>query len=174
ERRLRELVTCYPEEVKQYEANVAQLKAKLNLSQFKTRVTRDAREAASREQLQEAILQAEQDTATLEASSRALKFLLASRTEQIEQARAKVDQARHDLTESQWLLDNCDIKAPISGTILKKNAECGNFVSTSAFSSGSSGIAVSLCDMADLADLEVELKIQERDIAKVIVGQPCH
>ena len=31
----------------------------------------------------------------------------------------------------------------------------------------------SLCDMADLSDLEVELYVQERDIARVFVGQQC-
>ncbi|MCU0979022.1 MAG: efflux RND transporter periplasmic adaptor subunit, partial [Pirellulaceae bacterium] len=31
----------------------------------------------------------------------------------------------------------------------------------------------SLCDMADLSDLEVELFIQERDIARVFAGQHC-
>jgi hypothetical protein len=31
----------------------------------------------------------------------------------------------------------------------------------------------SLCDMADLSDLEVDLAIQERDVARVHKGQPC-
>ena len=31
----------------------------------------------------------------------------------------------------------------------------------------------SLCDLADLSDLEVELTIEERDISKVAVGQKC-
>src|SRR5262249_33458166 len=108
-----------------------------------------------------------------ENATRALALILAGRKEQIEQTRARVDQAIQDLTEAEWMLANCEIKAPVTGTILKKNAERGNFVNPSALSSGASGIAVSLCDMAALADLEVELKIQERDIAKVIVGQPC-
>jgi HlyD family secretion protein len=173
ERRLRELETTYPEEVKQAEANIALMRAKLGLSIFKKQITRDAREASTREQLEETTLLADQDRASLESSTRALNLILASRKEQIEQARARVDQARHDLTEADWLLTNCEIKAPVTGTILKKNAERGNFVNPSALSGASGGIAVSLCDMADLADLEVELKIQERDIAKVIVGQPC-
>jgi HlyD family secretion protein len=173
QRRLKELETTYPDEVRQAEAKVALVKARLNLSQFKAQVTRDARDAVSREQREEALLQVEQDRASLAEAEQGLRLVLAGRREQIEQARARVEQARQDLAEAQWMLDNCEIRAPISGTILKKNAERGNFVNPGALSSGSSGIAVSLCDMADLADLEVEIKVQERDIAKLAVGMPC-
>src|SRR5262249_22709892 len=31
----------------------------------------------------------------------------------------------------------------------------------------------SICDMADLSDIEVDLTIQERDVAKVYKGQRC-
>ena len=34
-------------------------------------------------------------------------------------------------------------------------------------------ISASLCDLADLSDLEVDLSIQERDISKVFAGQKC-
>ena len=32
----------------------------------------------------------------------------------------------------------------------------------------------SICDLADLADMEVDLDVPERDIEKVVVGQKCH
>ena len=57
---------------------------------------------------------------------------------------------------------------PIDGTILKKNAEEGNLVNPIAMNG-----SFSLCDLADLSDLEVELTIEERDISKVAVGQKC-
>ena len=63
--------------------------------------------------------------------------------------------------QGQWRLDNCRILAPISGTILKKNAEEGNIVNPIAFNG-----SFSICDMADLSDLEVDLTIQERDISR--------
>src|SRR4029079_5363073 len=63
---------------------------------------------------------------------------------------------------------NCTIRAPITGTILKKNAEEGNVVNPIAFNG-----SFSLCEMADLSDLEVDLNIQERDIAAIHVGQQC-
>jgi multidrug resistance efflux pump len=41
-----------------------------------------------------------------------------------------------------------------------------------AFSASTSG-GGAVCDMADLADLEVDLEIPEREISKLKVGQPC-
>ena len=60
--------------------------------------------------------------------------------------------------------------APVSGTILTKKAEKGNMVNPAAFSNG---LSASLCDMADLSDMEVDLAIAERDIAKIFKGQKC-
>jgi HlyD family secretion protein len=90
------------------------------------------------------------------------------RVERIEAARAEVQQADADVARTTWQLDNCTIRAPIGGTILIKNAEEGNIVNPIAFNG-----SFSLCEMADLSDLEVELDIQERDISKVFKGQRC-
>lgn len=93
---------------------------------------------------------------------------LGPRDEQKENARALLDQAKADLVKAEWRLNNCIIRAPISGTILKKNAEEGNIVNPIAFNG-----SFSLCDMADLADLEVDLNVQERDVSTVFKGQKC-
>ncbi len=90
------------------------------------------------------------------------------RKERIAMARAAVIQAEANLAKSQWRLENCTLRAPISGTILKKNAEEGNLVNPVAFSG-----STSVCDIADLSDLEIELNIQERDVSKVFVDQEC-
>lgn len=92
------------------------------------------------------------------------------RKERIDAARADVKQAEADLAKAQWRLDNCLVRAPISGTILTKKAEEGNMINPSAFSNG---LSASLCEMADLSELEVELDIQERDIARIFAGQRC-
>ena len=91
-----------------------------------------------------------------------------ARVERRELAKAEVKQAQADLSKAAWRLDNCTIRSPISGTILKKNAEEGNIVNPIAFNG-----SFSVCEMADLADLEVDLTIQERDISKVFQGQRC-
>jgi HlyD family secretion protein len=85
-------------------------------------------------------------------------------------AKADVAQARADLAKAEWRLENTVIKAPVSGTILEKKAELGNLVNPSAFSNG---LAASLCDMADLSQLEVDVKVSERDRPRVFKGQKC-
>ena len=90
------------------------------------------------------------------------------RQEKIDAARADVVLAQADLAKAQWRLDNCIVRAPVSGTILTKKTEEGSIVNPIAFN-----VAASLCDMADLSDLEVDLNIQERDVAKVFRGQNC-
>jgi HlyD family secretion protein len=90
------------------------------------------------------------------------------RPERKRAAEAQVRQAEAELRRAKWRLDNCIIVAPISGTVLKKNAELGNLVNPIAFNG-----SFSLCDMADLSKLEVELSIQEREISKVKKGQRC-
>jgi HlyD family secretion protein len=90
------------------------------------------------------------------------------RIERIEAARGDVAQFQAELVKAQWRLGNCTIAAPITGTILKKNAEEGNIVNPIAFNG-----SFSICEMADLSDLEVELSIQERDISAVFPGQKC-
>ncbi len=90
------------------------------------------------------------------------------RDNQIGVAKEKVAQAKADLVTAEWNLDNCTVRAPITGTILTKKAEEGNIVNPIAFN-----ISASLCDMADLSDLEVDLTIQERDVAKVFKNQRC-
>ncbi|MGH7225652.1 MAG: HlyD family secretion protein [Gemmataceae bacterium] len=90
------------------------------------------------------------------------------RKERQEAARADWDAAKADLVRAEWRLKNCVIRAPISGHILTKKAEKGNVVNPLAFT-----IASSLCEMADLGDLEIDLSIQERDIARVEKGQRC-
>jgi HlyD family secretion protein len=85
------------------------------------------------------------------------------RDEQIKSALAELKSAEADLAKAKWRLDNCVVTAPISGTILTKKTEEGSIVNASAFN-----IAASLCDMANLAELEVDLAVPERDIARVL------
>ncbi len=92
-----------------------------------------------------------------------------ARQERVDAALADWNQAKAEVRKAQWRLDNCRIVAPIDGTILRKNAEKGNIVNPIAFNG-----SYSICEMADLSDLEVELNIQERDISAVHVGQNCN
>jgi multidrug efflux pump subunit AcrA (membrane-fusion protein) len=86
----------------------------------------------------------------------------------IQGAQARICQAKADLDRAQWYLDNCKIVAPIAGTILSKNAEENNIVNTLSYN-----LKASVCDIADLSDVEAVLTIQERDVAKVYKNQRC-
>lgn len=90
------------------------------------------------------------------------------RKERIEAAAAEVKSAEARVKRAKWRLDNCVIRAPVTGTILKKTAEVGNLVSPLSFN-----VSASICEMADLSDLEVDLEIPERDISKVMKSMPA-
>jgi HlyD family secretion protein len=90
------------------------------------------------------------------------------RDERKDAAKAQWGQSKADMAKAKWRLDNCKVRAPISGTILTKKAEVGNLVNPVAFAGSQQ-----LCEMADLSDIEVDMSIEERDVSKVFVGQRC-
>jgi HlyD family secretion protein len=93
------------------------------------------------------------------------------RREDIDSMRAQVKQAEGSLAFAQTQMDNTVITAPISGAILERNVERGEFVSTGFVGDrGAKGYVVSL---ADLNDLQVELDIAQNDFAKLGPRQPA-
>ena len=90
---------------------------------------------------------------------------LGPRQEEIDSLRAQIEQAKGSVAYAQTQLDNTVIRAPISGTILERNVEKGEFVTTGFVGDkGAKGYVVSL---ADLNDLQVELDINQNDFAKL-------
>ncbi len=83
-------------------------------------------------------------------------------------AEAKVELAQARLALAQNRLDATLIRAPINGTILVKRANLGTLINPSS-AQGSAN----LCEMADLRNVEIELWVQERDLAKIEKGQKC-
>ena len=93
------------------------------------------------------------------------------RSEDIQAMRAQVTQAEGTLALAQSELANTVIRAPISGVILERNVERGEFVTTGfASDRGAKGYVVSL---ADLSDLQAELDINQNDFAKLGANQPA-
>ena len=159
------------EEIRQAEAELGEAKVQLTQSETEWERTSQLRskQAISQEEYDAALSQRdalEQRVRRLELRLSLLK--LGPRQERVRAAAAEMRQTEAELAKAQWRLDNCTIRAPISGTILKKNAEEGNIVNSVAFNG-----SFSVCDMADLSDMEVELTIQERDISRVSPGQKC-
>jgi len=91
-------------------------------------------------------------------------------------AAAAVQLAGADLDASQATLrmlekrfDDCAIRAPISGVILERNAQVGDFL---AFEGGRGANAnAQLVAIADLTLLRVEIDISERDVHRLQAGQ---
>jgi HlyD family secretion protein len=83
-------------------------------------------------------------------------------------AKRDFEAAKARLDRSAWTLDNCTIRSPVTGVILTKKAEIGSLINPVV-----GGVSTSLCEIADLSKIEVDLEIQERDIAKIRVGMVC-
>ncbi len=94
---------------------------------------------------------------------------LGPRQEQIDAARGAVAQAQGAVAFAETQLSNTIIRAPVTGTILERAVERGEFVTTSFVGErGAKGYVVSL---ADLNDLEVELDISQNDFGKLAMKQ---
>jgi multidrug resistance efflux pump len=160
-----------PEEIEQVKAELAE--ARERLVELESNYQRIRQLATDRAATEEELVSAEQQYRAQQRRVERLQYALTlmekgPRQERIAAARAAVAQAEAELARAEWQLQNCTIVAPISGTVLRKNAEEGNMVNPVAFNG-----SYSICEMADLSDLEVELTIQQRDIRRVFVGQKC-
>ena len=82
---------------------------------------------------------------------------------QIENARINLENAQSNVQNAADKLEDYQITAPISGTVVTKTAKAGDKVE-----GGSSG---ALCTIYDLSYLEMTMNIDELDIGSVAVGQ---
>lgn len=82
---------------------------------------------------------------------------------QIESARINLSNASSSVENAQDTLDNYSITAPISGTVVTKNAKAGDTIQ--------GGSDSTLCVIYDLSYLEMTMNIDELDIGKVSEGQ---
>jgi multidrug resistance efflux pump len=93
---------------------------------------------------------------------------LGPRQERKDSAKAEYEAAVARLKQADWKLENCTIRSPVTGVILTKKAEIGSLINPVV-----GGVSTNLCDIADLRKLEVDLEVNERDIAKVRLNQAC-
>lgn len=168
-----ELQATLPEETIQVGKELEEAKAQLDPLQKAFERNRKLKEAnsafVSDQDLEESESRCTAAKRRVERLTSVLKLMTdGTRQNRILAAEADVRQAQAELDKAQWRLDNCTIRAPISGTILRKNAEIGNLVNPIAMNG-----SYSLCEMADLCDLEVEVDVPDRDLAKVFDGQKC-
>jgi HlyD family secretion protein len=84
-------------------------------------------------------------------------------------ALAEVQKARVSVEDARERLADTELRAPVTGILLKKLVEEGQIVASGiSATSGGTSIAV----VADVSRLMVEANIDETDISKVKVGQP--
>jgi multidrug resistance efflux pump len=168
--RLRELETSTPLEEAQAHARLDSALAKLRYArQTKAREEALIGRGGTEEKLEAARSDMDVAEKAHEEAVKALETIRGTaRKMRIAAAKFEVEQAKARLARAEWRLGNCVIRAPIAGTILTKKAELGNLVSPLSFN-----VSASLCEMADLSDLEVDLGVQERDVSKVEQYQRC-
>ncbi len=161
-----------PEEIAQALANLDSSKADLDdarvsLNRLKSELGEGL---VARQAVDDA--QARYDGAVHKANSlqKAYELIkLGPRQEEIDSLRGQVQQAKGAVAYAETNLANTVIRAPVTGTILERAVERGEFVTTSFVGDrGAKGYVVSL---ADLNDLEVELDISQNDFAKLRSGQ---
>jgi HlyD family secretion protein len=85
-------------------------------------------------------------------------------------AKARVEAANAALGVAEATLENTYIRAPFTGTVLRKEAEVGEVVAPSVGGGLTRGAVVT---MADMASLEVEVDVNEAYIGRVSHGQPA-
>ncbi|MGI8990773.1 MAG: efflux RND transporter periplasmic adaptor subunit [Bryobacteraceae bacterium] len=157
-----------PEEIAVTDANVAQAKADLENAQVNLRRNKQlaSEGVVAKQTLDDA--QARYDGQLARVNSLTKTYDLARigpRQEQIDALKGQVEQARGAVAFAQTTLENTVIRAPVTGTILERAVEKGEFVTTSFVGDrGAKGYVVSL---ADLNDLQVELDIAQNDFAKL-------
>lgn len=157
-----------PEEIAKARADLDEARADLE----NTKITLDrTRQLAndgvlSKQNLDDA--QAKYDSAAAKVASlqKSLDLeVLGPRREEIQQVEGQIEQARGAVEYAQTQLDNTVIKAPVTGTILDRNVEKGEFVTTGFV--GDKGAKGYLVTMADLKDLQAELDVNQQDFPKL-------
>lgn len=94
-------------------------------------------------------------------------------------ARLAVDAAKGQLKEIDGMIEGVQnyidwtvIKSPINGVVLEKLVDPNELVTPQSFG-GTRGPSTALIAVADTKDLQVEIDLNEADVAKVFLNQKC-
>jgi HlyD family secretion protein len=157
-----------PQEIAKARADVNEAKAdlvnyKISLERTRTLVTEGV---LAKQSLDDAQAKYDSYEARVNSLQKTLDLaVLGPRKEELDQVRGQIMQAQGSVDYAQTQLDNTVIKAPVTGTILDRNVEKGEFV-TNGFV-GDKGAKGYIVTMADLNDLKVELDISQNDFPKL-------
>jgi HlyD family secretion protein len=87
-------------------------------------------------------------------------------------AKAVVAEAEAQIVLLKTYLDWTVIRSPINGVVLEKLVEANELVTPQSFG-GTRGPSTALLAVADPGDLQVEIDVNESDLAKVFLNQKC-
>jgi HlyD family secretion protein len=163
-----------PEEVDRARAEVDRAEAQLRADEANfRRVESLVREGViSNQNLDEARGRYDTSRAALDSARKTYELThKGPREEQIDNARSEVARARAAADYAKTILDATEIRVPTAGTILERNVEQGEMVTTSFV--GDRGAKSFVVTLADLNDIQVELDINQNDFNKVTARQPC-
>jgi HlyD family secretion protein len=104
-----------------------------------------------------------------DAALRVAQAAAASAEAAVSVAESQTAAGEASLRQAQKRLDDCEIVAPISGVVLERNAEIGDFLAAE----GGRGMQANaqLVSIADMEKLRVEIDVSERDIGRLFPGQ---
>ncbi len=115
------------------------------------------------------IAKSQQDRAeTLHASGTLNKVDLEKSILEYANARAEVVRSQVSVENARIALDDTEVRAPITGTVIEKNVEKGQVISSPTTDVGGGTV---LLKMADLSSVQVRALIDETDIGKIMAGQ---
>jgi HlyD family secretion protein len=163
-----------PEEIQRAKADVERAEAQLRTDEANYRRTENlVREGVGAVQLlDEAKGRYETSKAALDSLTKTYELTRqGTRIEQIDNARSEAQRAKAAADYAKTMLDATEIRVPIAGTILERNVEQGEMVTTSFV--GDRGAKSFVVTLADLHDLQVELDITQNDFNRIHAGQSC-
>jgi HlyD family secretion protein len=163
-----------PQEIAQAKALLNQAESELTNADINLQRMKDLEptHSVSRQQIDDAEALVRSRKAVVDSQNQLYEMAkIGPRKEEIDAQRATVQQLDGTLALAMVNLGDTVIRAPIPATVLERNVEVGEFVTTGFV--GDKGAKGYVLSIADLNDLRVELDISQNDFAKVLHHQPC-
>lgn len=144
------------------EAEAARARAELSAESFRRTEQAAKGGAATADELDKALRQAEGDRRTFDASEARRRAVVAgSRYEDVAAARARAQAARARRDQARANLDRLAVRSPIDGEVLQAKYRVGEYVSQ-----GGDPLVV----LGDTSALRVRIDVDERDIGRIALG----
>ena len=151
-----------------YEAQVSQAEANLATARARLGEAETDRDQAEREAKRLRDIRAQNDKLVATQDIDAAESRAAGAAARVRSAAAGVTATEAAVRFARVSLENTEIRAPFSGTVLRKEAEVGEVVAPSVGGGLTRGAVVT---MADLGSLEVDVDVNEAYIARISTGQ---